>query len=572
MASARFGVTTEYLANADEIQIKIAQGAKPGEGGQLPGRKVNKYIAKIRYSTPGIDLISPPPHHDIYSIEDLAQLIYDLKNVNPSAAISVKLVSEVGVGTIAAGVAKAHADLILISGHDGGTGASPMSSVKNAGIPWELGLSETQQVLLLNDLRSRVRIQTDGQLKTGRDVAIAALLGAEEFGFATTALVVMGCTMLRKCHLNTCDMGIATQDPELRKNFKGKPEHIINFLTFIAQEVREYMAKLGFRTMNEMVGRVDMLETKQAITHWKAKGLDLSAILYKPYMPKRIKSYCVIPQDHGLDKAIDYKLIQMTQNAVQDKIKVTANLEIKNVNRSVGTMLSGTIAKKYGAKGLPEDTIVLNFKGSAGQSFGAFGINGLTLLLEGDANDYVGKGLSGAKIVIKTPEKATFVAEENIIAGNTILYGATSGKVFVNGTVGERFAVRNSGAIAVAEGVGDHCCEYMTGGRVVIIGQTGRNFAAGMSGGIAYVLDEDDSFDRKCNMEMVEIAQMEDEDDVNTVYSLIQEHYKYTNSAKAKKILEKWDVYKTKFKRVIPTAYKLILEQTKLEAVAASNM
>ncbi|OBR91612.1 ferredoxin-dependent glutamate synthase 1 [Clostridium ragsdalei P11] len=572
VASARFGVTTEYLANADEIQIKIAQGAKPGEGGQLPGRKVNKYIAKIRYSTPGIDLISPPPHHDIYSIEDLAQLIYDLKNVNPSAAISVKLVSEVGVGTIAAGVAKAHADLILISGHDGGTGASPMSSVKNAGIPWELGLSETQQVLLLNDLRSRVRIQTDGQLKTGRDVAIAALLGAEEFGFATTALVVMGCTMLRKCHLNTCDMGIATQDPELRKNFKGKPEHIINFLTFIAQEVREYMAKLGFRTMNEMVGRVDMLETKKAITHWKAKGLDLSAVLYKPYMPKRIKSYCVIPQNHGLDKAIDYKLIQMTQKAVQDKIKVTANLEIKNVNRSVGTMLSGTIAKKYGAKGLPEDTIVLNFKGSAGQSFGAFGINGLTLVLEGDANDYVGKGLSGAKIVIKTPEKATFVAEKNIIAGNTILYGATSGKVFVNGTVGERFAVRNSGATAVVEGVGDHCCEYMTGGRVVIMGQTGRNFAAGMSGGIAYVLDEDDSFDRKCNMEMVEIAQMADEDDVNTVYSLIQEHYKYTDSVKAKKILEKWDIYKTKFKRVIPTAYKLILEQTKLEAAAASNM
>ena len=572
VASARFGVTTEYLANADEIQIKIAQGAKPGEGGQLPGRKVDKYIAKIRYSTPGIDLISPPPHHDIYSIEDLAQLIYDLKNVNPSAAISVKLVSEVGVGTIAAGVAKAHADLILISGHDGGTGASPMSSVKNAGIPWELGLSETQQVLLLNDLRSRVRIQTDGQLKTGRDVAIAALLGAEEFGFATTALVVMGCTMLRKCHLNTCDMGIATQDPELRKNFKGKPEHIINFLTFIAQEVREYMAKLGFRTMNEMVGRVDMLETKQAINHWKAKGLDLSAILYKPYMPKRIKSYCVKPQDHGLDKAIDYKLIQMTQKAVQDKTKVTANLEIKNVNRSVGTMLSGTIAKKYGAKGLPEDTIVLNFKGSAGQSFGAFGINGLTLMLEGDANDYVGKGLSGAKIIIKTPSKATFVAEKNIIAGNTILYGATSGKIFVNGTVGERFAVRNSGAIAVVEGVGEHGCEYMTGGRVVIIGQTGRNFAAGMSGGIAYVLDEDNTFDRKCNMEMVEISQMADEDDVNTVYSLIQEHYKYTDSAKAKKILEKWDIYKTKFKRVIPTAYKLILEQIKLEAATASNM
>lgn len=572
VASARFGVTAEYLVNADELQIKIAQGAKPGEGGQLPGKKVDKYIARTRHSTPGIDLISPPPHHDIYCIEDLSQLIYDLKNVNPKANISVKLVSEVGVGTIAAGVAKAHADLILISGYDGGTGAAPLSSVKHVGIPWELGLSETQQVLLLNDLRSRVRIQTDGQLKTGRDVVIAALLGAEEFGFATTALVTMGCTMLRKCHLNTCDMGIATQDPELRKHFKGKPEYIINFLTFIAQEVREYMAELGFRTVNEMVGRVDMLETKKAVNHWKAKGLDLSTILYKPYMPKRIKSYCVMPQNHGLDDALDYKIIQMAEGAINDKIKVSATMEIKNVNRAVGAMLSGIIAKKYGSRGLPEDTIVLNFKGSAGQSFGAFGVNGLTLILEGDANDYVAKGLSGAKVIIKTPEESTFVAEKNIIAGNTILYGATSGKAFINGSVGERFAVRNSGATAVVEGVGDHCCEYMTGGTVVIIGKTGKNFAAGMSGGVAYVLDEDDAFYNRCNLQMVEVEKISDKHDIDTVYKLVQEHYKYTNSLKAKNILDEWDVYKSKFKRIIPEAYKFILQQTKTEAVAASNM
>jgi glutamate synthase (NADPH/NADH) large chain len=572
IASARFGVTTEYLVNADELQIKMAQGAKPGEGGQLPGKKVDKNIAKTRHSTPGIDLISPPPHHDIYSIEDLAQLIYDLKNVNPAANVSVKLVSEVGVGTVAAGVAKAHADLILISGHDGGTGASPVSSVKHAGIPWELGLSETQQVLLLNNLRSRVRIQTDGQLKTGRDVVIAALLGAEEFGFATTALVVMGCTMLRNCHLNTCDMGIATQDPELRKNFKGKPDYIVNFLTFIAQEIREYMAKLGFRTMNEMIGRVDMLESKDAVTHWKAKGLDLSAILYKPDMPKRIKPYCVISQDHGLDQAMDYKLIQMADKAIANKTKIISNLEIKNVNRSVGIMLSGTIAKKYGSAGLPEDTIVFNFKGSAGQSFGAFGVNGLTLILEGEANDYVGKGLSGGKVIIKTPEAATFVQESNVIAGNTILYGATSGKLFINGAVGERFAVRNSGAFAVVEGVGDHCCEYMTGGKVVVIGDTGRNFAAGMSGGVAYVLDEDGSFDGKCNMELVEVSELLDTEDSDAVYDFVKEHYKYTSSIKAKKILDDWTSYKVKFRKIIPTAYKLILEQIKQEASIASNM
>ena len=420
IASARFGVTAEYLVNAKELQIKMAQGAKPGEGGQLPGRKVDEAIARVRHSTPGIDLISPPPHHDIYSIEDLAQLIFDLKNVNSSARISVKLVSEVGVGTIAAGVAKAHADVILISGYDGGTGASPISSIKHAGLPWELGLSETHQVLLMNNLRSRVRLQTDGQLKTGRDIVIAAMLGAEEFGFATSALVVMGCTMLRNCHMNTCEMGIATQDPELRKKFRGKPEHIINFFTYLAMEVREIMAELGFRTINEMVGRVDMLEVNKDIDHWKAKQLDLSAILYKPDVPTRIKPYCVMAQDHGLREAIDYKLIQIAEQALENKVPVTGEFEIKNTNRSVGAMLSGEIAKRYGHEGLPEDTITFRFKGSAGQSFGAFGAKGLTLILEGEANDYVGKGLSGAKLVLKTPKEATYEQDLNTIAGNTI--------------------------------------------------------------------------------------------------------------------------------------------------------
>jgi glutamate synthase (NADPH/NADH) large chain len=569
IASGRFGVTTEYLVNADELQIKMAQGAKPGEGGQLPGKKVDKNIARVRHSTPGIDLISPPPHHDIYSIEDLAQLIHDLKNVNPAARISVKLVSEVGVGTVAAGVAKAHSDVILISGHDGGTGASPLSSVKHAGLPWELGLAETQQVLLLNDLRSRVIVQTDGQLKTGRDVVIAALLGAEEYGFASTALVVMGCTMLRNCQLNTCEMGIATQDPELRKNFKGKPEHLINFFTFIAEEVREYMAMLGFRTMNEMVGRVDKLETKEAISHWKAKGLDLSAILYKPDMPKRIKPYHVMAQDHGLDKAMDYKLIEMAKPALEEKKNVEADFEIKNVNRTVGTMLSGEIAKKYGHEGLTEDTIKYTFTGSAGQSFGAFGAKGLTMILEGDANDYVGKGLSGAKIIIKTPAKASFKQDENVIAGNTILYGAITGQLFVNGLAGERFAVRNSGASAICEGAGDHCCEYMTGGVVTVIGNVGRNFAAGMSGGMAFVLDEEETFANKCNMELVEIEQLTEDSDIELVYNMIKDHYKYTKSKKAKKILDAWEAYKPKFKKVIPTAYKVVLEKLKKEKVNA---
>jgi len=560
IASGRFGVTAEYLVNADELQIKIAQGAKPGEGGQLPGKKVDINIARVRHSTPGIDLISPPPHHDIYSIEDLAQLIYDLKSVNPHARISTKLVSELGVGTIAAGVVKAHSDVIVISGHDGGTGASPISSIKHAGLPWELGLAETQQVLLLNNLRSRVTVQTDGQLKTGRDVVIAALLGAEEFGFATTTLVVLGCTMLRNCHLNTCDMGIATQDPELRKNFKGKPEHVVNFFNFIAREIREHMARLGFRNMNEMIGRVDKISQKKAIDHFKAKGLDLSNILYRPDMPKRIKPYCVVPQDHGLDNSLDYKLIEMAKPALENGSKTISSLEIENINRSVGAMLSGRIAMKYGAKGLPEDTIVFNFVGASGQSFGAFGAKGLTLRLVGDANDYVAKGLSGAKIIVKTPENCTFKQDENFIAGNTILYGATSGKLFINGLVGERFAVRNSGAEAVAEGVGDHGCEYMTGGIVVIIGKTGRNFAAGMSGGIAYVIDEEGTFKSKCNMEMIEVETIVNESDFKQLYSIIKEHFEATNSVKASKILKNFEEYKLKFKKVIPTAYKAILE------------
>ncbi len=569
IASARFGVTAEYLVNAIELQIKMAQGAKPGEGGQLAGTKVDKEIARVRHSTPGIDLISPPPHHDIYSIEDLSQLIYDLKNVNPSARISVKLVSEVGVGTVAAGVAKAHADMILISGYDGGTGASPLSSIKHAGIPWELGLAETHQVLVMNNLRSRVRVQTDGQIKTGRDIVIAALLGAEEFGFATTALVVLGCTMLRNCHLNTCDMGIATQDPELRKNFRGKPEYLINFFTFLAQEVREYMAQLGFRTVNEMIGRADKLEANEAVDHWKASKLDLSPILYRPDVPSRIKPYRVIAQDHGLDRSLDYRLIECAKRAIEEGSPITGNFEVKNVHRTIGAMLSGEIAKKYGNSGLPEDTIVFNFKGSAGQSFGAFGAKGLTLILEGEANDYVGKGLSGAKVALKTPSEATYNQHENFIAGNTILYGATSGKLFVNGCVGERFAVRNSGATAVVEGVGDHCCEYMTGGLVVVLGRYGRNFSAGMSGGIAYVFDEKDAFKEYCNTELVDIEGLE-ADDLEQLHALVQEHYDLTQSKRAQALLEHWDEFSSKFKKVIPRVYKQILkakkeEETKLQ-------
>lgn len=567
VASARFGVTTEYLVNADELQIKVAQGAKPGEGGQLPGKKVDENIARVRHSTPGIDLISPPPHHDIYSIEDLSQLIFDLKNVNSAARISVKLVSEVGVGTVAAGVAKAHADVILISGYDGGTGASPLSSMKHVGVPWELGLSEAHQVLLLNSLRSRVKLQTDGQLKTGRDVVIASLLGAEEFGFASAPLVSLGCTMLRNCHMNTCEMGIATQDEDLRKNFKGKPEHLINFFTFVAQEVRELMAELGFKTMNQMIGRVDKIEANDAVEHWKAKHLDLSLILYKPDMPKRIKPYCVMAQDHGLKNSLDYRLIQAAKGALNNGTKVLGNFEIRNVHRAVGAMLSGEIARKYGCDGLPENTIVFNFKGSAGQSFGAFGAKGVTLMLEGEANDYVAKGLSGARIVLKTPAGATYRQDKNFIAGNTILYGATSGRVLINGLAGERFAIRNSGAEAVVEGVGDHCCEYMTGGTIVVIGETGRNFAAGMSGGVAYVFDQDDSFNKKCNTGMVEIEELTDTEDISALYSLINDHLDSTGSIKANEIICNWDTSVKKFKKVISPAYKSILQSTRQEKI-----
>ena len=565
IASGRFGVTANYLVNADELQIKMAQGAKPGEGGQLPGKKVNEVIGKVRHSTPGIDLISPPPHHDIYSIEDLAQLIHDLKNVNPSARISVKLVSEVGVGTVAAGVAKAKADVILISGHDGGTGASPLTSLKYAGIPWELGLSETQQVLLLNDLRGRVRIQTDGQLKTGRDVVIAALLGAEEYGFSTAPLVVTGCVMMRKCHLNTCPVGVATQDPELRKKFSGKPEHLIKYFFFVAEEVRELMAQLGFRTIDEMIGRVDVLEVNDALRHWKTKGVDLSAILYKPNLPQRIAGHKVMEQDHNIDKALDHQLIATAQDALEKGIPVTADFEIKNINRTVGTMLSGEIAKRYGDEGLPEDTITYTFTGSAGQSFGAFGAPGFTMVLQGDANDYVGKGLSGAKIIINPDQSATFNASENIIVGNTLLYGATSGEVYISGLAGERFCVRNSGATAIVEGIGDHGCEYMTGGRVVVLGKTGRNFAAGMSGGIAYVYDEKGVFESNLNREFVELEKLVDTDDEDFVKELIIKHASYTESKKANDILINWAAESKKFYRVISTAYKTILEAQKKE-------
>ncbi|MGC2511033.1 MAG: glutamate synthase-related protein, partial [Acidobacteriaceae bacterium] len=534
IASGRFGVTTNYLMNADELQIKMAQGAKPGEGGQLPGYKVDEVIARLRHSIPGVGLISPPPHHDIYSIEDLAQLIYDLKNVNPRARIAVKLVSEVGVGTVAAGVSKAHADVVLISGDSGGTGAAPLSSIKHAGIPWELGLAETQQVLLLNDLRSRIRVQTDGKLQTGRDVVIAALLGAEEFGFATTPLITMGCIMIRKCHLNTCPVGIATQDPELRKRFQGQPEHVVNFFFFLAEQVREYMAKLGFRTVDEMVGRVDMLETHLAIDHWKAKGIDLSSILYSPPLPGRVARHCVQKQDHGLEQALDHHLMELAQPALEHQHPVEFSLPIRNIHRTVGAMLGGEVVRRYGPAGLPEETIRFNFQGSAGQSFGAFVPNGVTLTLEGEANDYVGKGLSGGRIVVFPPRNSSFQPEESILAGNVILYGATSGEVFLNGIAGERFAVRNSGATAVVEGVGDHGCEYMTNGRVVVLGACGRNFAAGMNGGIAYVYDERGDFAQKrCNPASVDLEPLIDEREIEELQTLITRHRDLTGSPRA---------------------------------------
>ena len=506
VASGRFGVTSEYLVNADELQIKMAQGAKPGEGGQLPGHKVWPWIAKVRFSTPGVGLISPPPHHDIYSIEDLAQLIFDLKNSNPRARINVKLVAEVGVGTVAAGVAKAHSDVVLISGHDGGTGASPLTSIKHAGIPWELGLAETQQTLVLNKLRDRIIVQTDGQLKTGRDVVIAALLGAEEFGFATAPLVVMGCIMMRVCHLDTCPVGIATQNPKLREKFRGKAEHVVNFFQFIAQEVRELMAELGFRTIDEMIGRSDLLDMRKALDHYKARGLDFSKIFYRPDMGPDVAVRRVRPQEHGLEETLDVTtLVPACAPALERGEPVSLDLPIRNVNRTVGTILGSELTRRHGGAGLPDDTIKLEFTGSAGQSFGAFVPRGITLTLEGDSNDYVGKGLSGGKIIVYPPRTATFVPEDNILIGNVALYGATGGRAFFRGRAGERFCVRNSGAHAVVEGTGDHCCEYMTGGVAVIIGGTGRNFAAGMSGGVAFVLDEDGDFPTRCNLEMVDL-------------------------------------------------------------------
>ncbi|MDQ7002991.1 MAG: glutamate synthase large subunit, partial [Ghiorsea sp.] len=591
VASGRFGVTAEYLANADQIQIKMAQGAKPGEGGQLPGHKVDERIGKVRHSTPGVGLISPPPHHDIYSIEDLAQLIFDLKNTNTDADISVKLVSEIGVGTVAAGVVKAHADHIVIAGHDGGTGASPMTSIKYAGSAWEVGLAETQQTLLLNRLRSRTRLQADGQMRTGRDVAIAALLGADEVAFGTIALIAEGCVMMRKCHLNTCPVGVATQDAELRKKFIGKPEDVVNYFMYVAEETREIMAELGFKTFDDMVGRVDMLDTDDAVRHWKSEGIDLSPIFHQVESEDN-KSHSQ-KQDHGLDKLIDNKLIEQAKPALENKEAVTIETAICNVDRSFGTMLSGKIAKKYGHAGLPEDTIVINAKGTAGQSLGAWLSRGISINLVGIANDYVGKGLSGGRITIRPPEETPIKAEENSIVGNTVLFGAVDGEAYFNGIAGERFAVRNSGAVAVVEGVGDHGCEYMTGGTVVILGETGRNFAAGMSGGMAYVFDASGEFENRCNMAQVSLEPVLSEDkalednyhlggdlethgkvdirhslnqnDEKILHQLITRHIHYTNSARGKEILDNWDASLEKFVKVIPVDYKRALAEHEAE-------
>jgi glutamate synthase (NADPH/NADH) large chain len=567
VASGRFGVTTEYLINADEIQIKIAQGAKPGEGGQLPGHKVDRIIAKTRYSIPGITLISPPPHHDIYSIEDLAQLIFDLKNVNPRARISVKLVSETGVGTVAAGVAKASADLITISGTEGGTGASPTSSIKHAGLPLELGLAETQQTLVMNNLRRKVVLQADGQMKTGRDVIMAGLLGAEEFGFATGALIVLGCVMMRKCHLNTCPVGVATQDPELRKRFRGRADYVENYFRFLAQETREYLAELGFRTFNEIVGRADLLIRNEGISHWKIRNLDLSGLITLPPNPHKNSLYNTEPQQHKIDGVMDHILIEQSQQAIEELRPVVIHLPIKNTDRTTGAMLSGTIARKYGSAGLPEGSIKVRFAGSAGQSFGAFLVPGVEFYLEGDSNDYLGKGLSGGRIIVVPPEGSTFESDQNIIIGNTVLYGATRGEIYISGVAGERFAVRNSGAIAVVEGVGDHCCEYMTGGRVVVLGKTGRNFAAGMSGGIAYVLDEDGDFDYYCNLGMVGLSLVEDLNDKKELSDLIARHYELTGSKVAERILTQVDDYIERFIKVIPYEYKKVLQELQLEEI-----
>jgi glutamate synthase (NADPH/NADH) large chain/glutamate synthase (ferredoxin) len=558
IASGRFGVTIEYLVNADQLQIKMAQGAKPGEGGQLPGHKIDEYIGKIRHSTPGVGLISPPPHHDIYSIEDLKQLIYDLRCANPDASVSVKLVSEVGVGTVAAGVAKANADHVLIAGHDGGTGASPVSSIYSAGVPWEIGLAETQQTLLKNDLRRRIWVQTDGQLKTGRDVAIAALLGADEFGFSTAPLIATGCIMMRACHLNTCPVGIATQDPELRRRFKGQPEHVVNFFFFIAEEVRRIMAQLGIAKFEDLTGRVDLLEADEAISHWRERGIDLSRVLQAPAGATDAPLRRTKAQESPLADALDWQLIDAALPALESGLPVTGEFASRNVNRTIGGLLSHEVTKRHGPRGLPTGTVRFALHGSAGQSFGAWLAPGLELTLFGDANDYAGKGLSGGVIAVRPPLRATFAAEENVIVGNTVLYGATAGRAFFAGRAGERFAVRNSGASAVVEGVGDHGCEYMTGGRVVVLGSTGRNFAAGMSGGIAYVLDVDGTFTKRCNHELVDLEALEP-DDVDAVRELVSEHLRLTGSKLAGRVLDHWDLTLPQFVKVMPRDYKQAL-------------
>jgi glutamate synthase (NADPH/NADH) large chain len=597
VASGRFGVTAEYLVNSDVMQIKIAQGAKPGEGGQLPGHKVDKTIAKVRHSTPGVGLISPPPHHDIYSIEDLAQLIFDLKNVNPQGDVSVKLVSEVGVGTVAAGVSKARSDHVTIAGFEGGTGASPLTSIKHAGSPWEIGLAETHQTLVANRLRGRIAVQVDGGIRTGRDVVVGALLGADEFGFATAPLIAAGCVMMRKCHLNTCPVGVATQDPVLRKRFRGQPEHIINYFFFVAEEVRELMAELGYRTFNEMIGQMQMLDRRQLIAHAKATGLDFSKLFMKPDVSAKVAIFNCERQDHKIRDILDRKLIAQSQAALERGEPARMTFPIKNTDRTAGAMLSGEIAKRYGHAGLPPDTIVARFTGTAGQSFGAFLARGITFELEGDANDYLGKGLSGGRIVVRPPADAGIVPEQSIIVGNTVLYGAISGECYFRGVAGERFAVRNSGAIAVIEGAGDHCCEYMTGGVVVVLGPTGRNFAAGMSGGIAYVLDEDGSFSSRCNLAMVDLEPMPEEEDINAkifhhardleahglvdimsdlsgfdghrLHHLITRHARFTGSSLAAKMLKDWAHWYPKFRKIMPVEYRRALNELKAAAIAA---
>jgi glutamate synthase (NADPH/NADH) large chain len=600
VASGRFGVTTEYLVNSDMMQIKMAQGAKPGEGGQLPGHKVDKIIAKVRHSTPGVGLISPPPHHDIYSIEDLAQLIFDLKNVNPDGLVSVKLVSEVGVGTVAAGVSKARADHVTIAGFEGGTGASPLTSIKHAGSPWEIGLAETHQTLVANRLRGRIAVQVDGGIRTGRDVVVGALLGADEFGFSTAPLIAAGCIMMRKCHLNTCPVGVATQDPVLRARFVGQPEHVINFFFFVAEEVRELMAAMGFRTFAEMVGQMQMLDQRRVVAHWKAKGLDFSRLFYKPQAPAGVRIHHCEPQDHKIKDILDRKLIEEARPALERGARVRILTTIRNTDRTAGAMLSGEIAKRYGHAGLPADTIHVKFTGTAGQSFGAWLVRGVTFELEGDANDYVGKGLSGGRIIVRPTADAAIVPEESIIVGNTVLYGAIEGECYFRGVAGERFAVRNSGAIAVIEGAGDHCCEYMTGGIVVVLGRTGRNFAAGMSGGIAYVLDEDGTFATRCNLAMVELEPVPAEEeaseriyhhthdleshgrvevledmtryDEERLHLLIARHARFTGSARAAAMLESWSAWRSKFRKVMPLEYRRALaEMDKTRALEAAE-